>query len=147
MKIFLIAVLVIISVFVLIFIVGIIFAATLGSKKKRRAYAIVTVSKFPEKLKNKLQEIFLSYKKDNPEEVNNIVSRIDQEGLKTILDIISPNNRPTNFSAGKFGDNLSWTAWRNTLADKGYSNDASEIIAGIFSHDLDSVFPDMHGKK
>ena len=145
MKIFLIVALVIIGIFVFIFIAGIIFAVILGSKNKRHAYAVIKVSKLPEELRGALKKIFLYYKKDNSEEVNNIVSRISQEGIKTILDII-PKNRPANFSAGKFGDNLSWTAWKSTLTDKGYSNDASEIIAGIFFHDLDRILSDINGE-
>jgi cbb3-type cytochrome oxidase subunit 3 len=139
MKLILIIIAIIVVIFILLFLAGMVFAAVLGRKKNRRAYAIVILSKLPEETRKKLIDILLAYKNSNVEEVNNIVATIGAIQLNQLLGLVGPQNRPKEFSAGKLGDNLSWAANENALQDQGYTINASKIIAGIILHYLDIV--------
>lgn len=147
MKVILIIILIIAGIFVALFLAGMVSAAILGSKKKRRAFALVAIAQLPEELRSKLLTIFLSYQKEDVKRVNSLVQEMDREYLKLLLNITSPQNRPADFSAGRFGDNLSWTAMEISLTEKGYSANASKIIAGIFLHDFNEVLSKMEQSK
>ncbi|GEM_PF-4531991 len=129
--------------FIVWFIGGIISAAIFGRKKNRRAYAVLILAQLPEEIRKKLINIWLAYKNNNVEEVNNIVATIGSIQLSQLLGLIGPQNRPREFSAGKFGDNLSWTTCEITGQELGYTINASKILAGIIFHYLDIVLMEM----
>lgn len=147
MKIILIIVIVIVSIFVLLFLAGMFSAAVLGGKKKRRAHAIVLLSQLQEALTKKMINILLGHKNNDVEGVNSIVRTIDPNMLNQLLKTIGPENRPKEFSSGKFGDNLSWMAMENALQDRGYTNNSSKIVTGIIFYDLDGVLIEINKKK
>jgi len=147
MKIILIIAIIIISIFVLLFLTGMISAAFHGSKRKRRAHAIVMLSQLPKELTQKMIGILLAHKNNDAEEINSIVSTIGPNMLNQLLESIGPENRPREFSSGKFGDNLSWTAMENTLQERGYTINSSKIVTGIIFHNLDVVLMEINEKK
>lgn len=122
-------------------------AAFHGSKRKRRAHAIVMLSQLPKELTQKMIGILLAHKNNDAEEINSIVSTIGPNMLNQLLESIGPENRPREFSSGKFGDNLSWTAMENTLQERGYTINSSKIVTGIIFHNLDVVLMEINEKK
>ncbi len=147
MEIILVIVIIIVSIFVLIFLAGIISAAFLGRKENRRASAIVLLSRLPEELTKKMIDILLAHKNNDAEEINRIVGTIGSDMLNQLLKSIVPENRPEEFSSGKFGDNLSWAVMENALQDRDYTINSSKIVTGIIFYDLDAVLTEMNEKK
>lgn len=134
------------SIFVLIFLIGLTSAAVLGQKKNRRAHAIILLSQLPEELRKKMIDILLAHKKNDAAEINSIVGTIGSGMLNQLLKSIGPENRPKEFSSGKFGDKLAWTVMENALQDQNYTINSSKIVAGIIHHDLDVVLIEMNKK-
>lgn len=136
---FLIIILIIFVPFATVFIIGMIMAATQGSNKKRRGFALVTISQLSSEERDTLTNIYVAFRNKNIEKINKIVESLDKESLQILLDICSPQNRPPEFSSGKFGDNLSWTAMETEYQKLGYSQNASKILAGIILHNYDDI--------
>ena len=147
MKIILIIAIVIVSIFALMFFAGTISAAFLGRKKNRRAHAILLLSQLPEELVKNMMDILLAHKNNNVSEINRVTRTLGSDMLSQLLKSIGPENRPKEFSAGKFGDNLSWIAMENELQDRGYTINSSKIVTGIILHDFDIVLMEMNKKK
>lgn len=147
MKIILIIAIIIVSVFVLIFFGGMVSAAFLGRKKNRCAQAIILLSRLPEELIKDMIDILLAYKNNDVGEVNRISNTIGSDMLNQLLKSIGSENRPKEFSSGKFGDNLSWTAMETELQDRGYTINSSKIVTGIILHDLNVALIEINEKK
>ncbi|MFA5126966.1 MAG: hypothetical protein WC465_03140 [Patescibacteria group bacterium] len=139
MKILLILIGVIVGFFLLLFIAGMVIAAITGSKKNRKVFAMTLLDQLPTELIQKLREIFKAHKSGNVEKVNKITESISAVQIHEVMNLLSPKSRPAQFSSGKLGDALAWTALENGLQENGYSNNASRIVAGIINLDLDSV--------
>lgn len=137
---------IIVTIFILWFLGGIVFAAIFGRKKKRRDYAIFILTQLPEEIRKKLISILVAYKNNDVEKVNNIVVTIEPSQINQLLGLIGPQNRPKQFSSGKFGDNLAWRAGENALQRRGYTINASKIITGIIFHYLDIVLIEIKEK-
>ena len=129
------------------FLVGVISAAFLGRKKNRHAHAIVLLSQLSEELIKDMIDILLAHKNNNVDEINKIAGTIGSDMLNQLLKSIGPENRPKEFSSGKFGDSLSWTAMENELQDRGYTINSSKIVTGIILHDLDIALIEINEKK
>lgn len=128
-----------ITVIVLVsyFLIGMIMAAIKGNSRKRRAYAIVTLSKLPQGTVAKLKELWKAYQSSDIKETNGIVESIDPNILSDVLDALSVEKRPLDFSSGKMGDNMLYFATFAEMQDKGYSKKASALVASIITHELD----------
>lgn len=150
MKIILIITIIIVSIFVLVFLIGIIIGivskAAQGHKKNRRAHAIIILSQLSEELRYKMIDILLAHKKNDVTKINSIVDTIGLDILNQLLKLIGPENRPKEFSSGKFGDKLAWTVAEKLLQDQDYTINSSKIVAGIIHHDLDIVLMEMNKK-
>ena len=94
-----------------------------------------------------MPSILLAHRNNDIDEVNKITGTIDLNALDRLIKLICPEDRPTEFSSGKFGNNLSWTVMEGALQDKGYTNNSSKIIAGIILHDLDVVLMKINKRK
>lgn len=127
--------LLLLTIFISTFVAGWVSATIQGSDKKRRAFAIVTISQLSDEERKNLVKIFVAFKEKNIDKVNQIAEPVSQ----ALLDICSPNNRPAQFSSGKFGDSLSWTVNETRFRELGYSENASRILTGIVLNDYDSV--------
>lgn len=138
---------IVISILVLIFLSGVISAAVLGRKKNRHAHATILLSQLPEELTGKMINIWLAHKNNDVEEINSIAGTIDSDMLNQLFNSIGLKNRPKEFSSGKFGDNLSWTAKESALQDHGYTINSSKIVTGIVLHDLDVVLMKINKTK
>jgi len=136
----------ILVIFILIFLTGVISAAFLGRKKNRRAHAIVLLSQLTKELIEKMIDILLAHRTNNMEKINSIMSALGSDTLNQLLKLLRPENRPKNFSSGKFGDNLSWTAMEKALQDQDYTINSSKIVTGIILHNLDVVLMEMDNK-
>lgn len=132
MKIILIILFGILSVFIIIFLVGFVIAAV-TNKKREHAHSILLLSQLTEDTRNKLIDILFAYRNKDSDEMNRIICSIGKDELNSLISVLGPNNRPKHLSSGKFGDNLSWTAMENSLQEQGYTINSSKIIAGIYS--------------
>lgn len=137
---------VIVLVFVLTFLMGAISAALLGNKKNRRAHAIVLLSQLPQGLIKDMVLISSAHKNNDIDEANKITSTIGSDALGRLFKLVGPENRSKEFSSGKFGDSLSWTAMENELQDRGYTINSSKIVTGIVLYDLDIVLMEIESK-
>mgnify|MGYP001564602854 CR=1 FL=1 len=139
-------VVIILAIFILVFLAGMASAAYLGSKKNRRTFAVGLLSQMPKEVIIKLIDILLRSKNNQVKEVNEIVADIETVQLDQLLGLFGPKNRPKEFSAGKFGDNLSWTAMEDALQDHGYTINASKLLTGITFHNIDDILIEMNQK-
>lgn len=144
MKIILIIAIIIVSIFVLMFLVGVISAAFLRRKKNRRAHAIALLSQLPKELIKEMIKILLAHKNNDIDQVNKITSAIGSDILNQLFKSTGFENRPKEFSSGKFGDSLSWTVMENALQDRGYTINSSKIVTGIVLHDLDTTLIEIN---
>lgn len=131
----------VVSIFVLWLIVGMLSAAFAGRSKNRRAYAIGALSRLPRELIEKMVDIVSAHKNNDVRAVNRIVGTINLMALDKLLEALGPENRPKEFSAGKFGDALSWTVLEKALQKRGYTAHASKLVAGMTLNDIDDVLP------
>lgn len=146
MKIILIILSVVLSVFVFIILVGFVVAAV-TNKKRERAHSILLLSQLTEEMRDKLVDILFAYKNNDSDEMNRIVCSIGTDELNSLISVIGPNNRPKHLSSGEFGDNLSWTTMENSLQEQGYTINSSKIIAGIILHGIDSMLLKLYNKQ
>jgi hypothetical protein len=136
MKLFLI---IIIVIFFSPFFIGMIWAAVKGNSKRKRAYAIVLLSQMPQGTTALLRAVWNAYKSNNIARVNNIVQPIDPDLKKEVLDRLSIDSRPTQFSSGTRGDKAFYNSQITSLHQQGYSREASELVTGIIIHELDKA--------
>lgn len=121
------------------FLFGVVLAALKGSKKKRRAHAIVLLSSLSRGAHTGLKEIWRAHQASNTSRVNILAGALQPQVLKEIVEVLRLENRPPHSSSGKAGDVMLSVSLRTELNDQGYSNDAGKIIAGIITHDLDKA--------
>ena len=133
----------IVGIFILFFITGIEAAANLGSAKKRRAYAMIAISQLSQTEQKLLMNIFRAHKQKDIKTVNEVANTADHETITSLLKTFSLENRPPQFSSGKFGDTLFSTTTEKSYIEAGYSTVASKLITSIMVHDLDSALKDM----
>lgn len=143
MKLILIILIIIVSFFILMFIIGFVLAAFSGSSKRRRAHAIILLSQLPEYQIDKLINILFAHRNKNIKQINSLVGSLGTDAKKQIIKTLAPENRPIEFSSGRFGDALAWTSMENGLREKGYNDDSSRIITGIILNDLDNVLMEL----
>ncbi len=146
MKIFLYIVLTIVGWFAVIFLAGFIKAALPTTNKKRRAYAVAFISTLPASQVKPLLDIFVAYKKQEVNDANQVIVENGTNVVLPLVDALSPENRPALLSGGRTADITAWTMWMNLLTDKGYTENAAKLIAGIFIHELDPVLNKMRKK-
>lgn len=146
MKILLIVVLVIVSLLILNFIFWYI-VAMVTDKKRTASYTKHLVNSLPLLTRIHLIIILKAYKKEDVEKVNGLVQKMESSDVESLVKMLHPSNRSPEFSAGKFGNELSWTVWLNSLSDAGYSENASKILACCFLNSLGKVLVSQEEEK
>lgn len=137
---------VLITPFVLAFILGIVKASILGSDKKRRARALVSLSQMTKEQITALKDIFIAYKANDIEKANRVSEEASLEIISYLVDFFDYNNRPVEYSSGKAGELI-----RKTFEDKykklGYSDTVSKIIPGVIADNYNEVLEKMISKQ
>lgn len=135
MRIVLIILAVIASLFLLNFIFWYIYAAVTDKKRTER-YTKHIISSLPKFTVIQLSIILKEYDAKNVEEVNKLVQHIYGPTFDKIIDLLHPENRPKEFSAGKLGNQMAWSAWLSRLKEEGYNEKASKLIAVCYINHL-----------
>jgi len=143
MKIILIILFCVLSVFIIIFLIGFVLAAA-TNRKREYAHSILLLSQITEDTLNKLINILLAYRNKDSDEINRIICGIGKDELNCLISMLGPDNRPKDLSSGKFMDYVSWTAMENSLQEQGYTINSSKIITGIVLHGLDTMLLKLH---
>lgn len=128
--------------FAVVFLLGMIGAATGGSDKKRRARALVSLSQMTEEQRVVLKNIYFAYKAGNIEKTNEMSQQIPTETLDFLLGFFGYDNRPAEYSSGNAGK-LVWLNFENKLKNQGYSGVVSKIIPGIIMDNYNEVLDKM----
>lgn len=134
--------LIIIATIAGLFVLSIIFwfvYAAVTDKKRTANYAELSLLFFDDASKKQLQKIVTLYEEDKVEEINKLVKGLNKEFANRVVDKLHPSRRPPDLSSGKFGDELAWSSWLLRLKDRGYSKEASEIIACCYINSLDKI--------
>lgn len=135
------------SIFFLTFIAGMLFAAFGNRRKALRAQSIVQLAQLPQELIPKLTGIMQAQRANNATEANRIIETIDDKSLSDLFQLIRPENRPKNLSAGKNGDLVSRISMEQALNEQGYTIKSSKIITGIYQYHLDGVLLEIGDNK
>lgn len=122
----------IVLLFLITFLVGFILAASTSSEKKLKEWARGVINtELSEKERYALREIWLSFKSKDTTRAGEVLAELKPDEIAHLKGICAPNFRPKVFSAGAFGDNLSWQVWFDRAKEIGFGNDEAHIIAGI----------------
>lgn len=135
MKIFL---YILIGLVTLWFVGGMIVAAIVGSKKNRRRAVLTLFWDFSDDAKSMLFYIFKLHQAKKISEINSIVEK-STNTTSEIISVLSPENRPKDFSSGKKFDRVTWTAYHTNFMENGYSELAASLLAGVFLFELDEL--------
>lgn len=146
MNIIIIILAVLITPFVIVFILGYVKASNVGSDKKRRARAIVSLSQMTEEQITALKDIFIAYKTNDIKKANRISENTSSEIRSFLIGFFDINNRPIEYSSGSAGK-ITWIAFENELKKLGYSGIVSKIIPGVVMDNYNEVLEKMADKQ
>ena len=146
MNIIIIVLTVLIALFVLVniigFVIGFVQSSTLGSDKKRRARALISLSQMTEDQRTVLKDIFLAYKANDIETANRISEETPSEVISFLINFFDYNNRPIEYSSGKAGK-LIWMGFEERLIKMGYSEAVSKIIPVVIMDNYNDMLEKM----
>ena len=126
------------SVLIIWFLIGIISASIVGSKKKRKKFASKLFLSFSDDAKSVLLNIFKLHNDKNVDSINKIVDR-STHATNEIISVLSPENRPQVFSSGKRLDKVCYNAYAIEFMERGYTSLSASILAGIYLFELESI--------
>jgi len=129
---------IIISLVILWIIGGIITATISGSKKNRDRFAVALFLRLSAAAQSMLFDIFKFHQMKKVDEVSSVVKQYNNT-TNEILSILSPENRPQDFSSGKKFDRVTWTVYQKSFIENGYSELAASVLAGIFLFELEEL--------
>lgn len=133
---------VIVALFVLVFVLGVVKASTVGSDKRRRAMALVFLSQMKEEQRAALKDIYVAYKAQIVERTNEIAEQVSTETLDFLVGFFSYKNRPIEYSSGDAGKFL-WLNFQDKLRKLGYAEVVSKIIPGVVMDNYNEVLDKM----
>lgn len=119
-------------------IAGAIAAAVTGSKKNRKRFLVTIFLKLSDDAQSMLFDIFKLHQMKKVDEVNSIVEQYTNT-TNEILSVLSPENRPQEFSSGKTFDRVTWTVYQKRFIENGCSESAASVLAGIFLFELEEL--------
>lgn len=136
MEIFLYIVFGAVGLFLLVFLVGFLYAA-LTNKKRFQGNAASLFGQLSDHEKSVVSEIWTLFKKTDRENIEVVPSELNQLEIKHIMRLFDPDNRRIDLSAGKLFDNTAWFSWFNQAREKGFNDVEAAIIAGVGLHGID----------
>jgi hypothetical protein len=113
-------------------------AAIVGSKKNRRRFALHIFLGLSDDAKSMLLDVFKLYQMKKVSEVNSIITRTTNT-TREVISVLSPENRPAEFSSGKIFDRTTWTMYQTRFKENGYCEPAASLLAGIFLFELEEL--------
>lgn len=124
--------------FIVPFISGVVTAAISGRKSRTNKIAGHFLSRLSPEMVDYLVDIYVAWKGRDVGEINKIVSANFAMTI-TALSVLDPETRPPEMSAGEYMDDVSFSAWVNSLLKQGALIEAAKIVAGIYLYHLDGI--------
>ena len=129
---------VLLGLLVIWFVGGMLAAAIVGSKKNRRRFALHIFLSLSDDAKSMLFDVFKLYQMRKVGEVNSIIVRATNT-TREIISVLSPGNRPQEFSSGKIFDRTTWTVYQAKFIKNGYCEPGASLLAGVFFFELEEL--------
>src|SRR3989338_4450783 len=120
------------------FVGGMLDAAIVGSKTNRSRFALHIFLSLSDDAKSMLFDVFKLYQMRKVGEVNSIIAGATNT-TREIMSVLSPENRPQEFSSGKIFDRTTWAVYQTKFIENGYCEQAASLLAGVFFFELEEL--------
>lgn len=127
-----------VSPFLLAFILGAIKASNTGSDKRRQARALISLSQMTEEQRTTLKDIYSAYNSGDIKGANRISEQVSPETLNFLINFFDYDNRPIAYSSGKVG-RVTWLTYIKELKKLGCSEAVSRIIPIVVMDNYNDV--------
>jgi hypothetical protein len=145
MNIIIIILAVLITPFVLAFILGVVGASIFGSDKRRRAKAMISLSQMTAEQRIALRDIYVAYKANDVERANKVSNQASLDTMNFLINFFDYSKRPMEYSSGNVGQIL-WLSQIKKLRDLGYSEAVSKILPIVIMDNYNEVLEKMSDK-
>lgn len=146
MKILIIFFVIVLGLLFLLFIIGFVTAAIVGSDRKRRTRAIYSLSQMTAEQRTVLKDVYIMYKTKDVDKANKVCKQVSITTINFFIDFFDYNNRPIEYKSGTFGK-TNYIVFEKKLRDLGYSETVSKIIPGVVMDNYNEVFDRMINKQ